>query len=342
MRARLLVIAAFVSASTVPGLLAFSTGVLPGRALHAAELKKASQEFRVTSLRWPQAPLGLTSTSEVVVWVQRAGGNASGGLGAYDVPSQRPAQLVDASSVGQNAADASMSDDFLAWAAQTSGGAAGHTGVKALDRYSGRLFTVTGHGTRPSVSGNEIVWVTTKGDGGHARNGFAVLNAVTDEHFAIGTSTHVREVALCGRWIAWIMGPSTATSVWTTSNRGAKRVRLAAGTHVAIDDRRVVWAARTVAGETVIAARDLRSARTTTLCRVKGEVNSLSLANGVVVWSQSTGDGDIWAYDFGNLQAFPVCADQSRQACPTLVGRAVFWADKRSGQWELYGRALQP
>ena len=61
-----------------------------------------------------------------------------------------------------------------------------------------------------------------------------------------------------------------------------------------------------------------------------------------MVWVQDSGRGDIWAYDFDRRRAFAVCSDGAEQASPVLVGRTVFWADRRSGQWELYGRALQP
>ena len=50
----------------------------------------------------------------------------------------------------------------------------------------------------------------------------------------------------------------------------------------------------------------------------------------------------MWAYDFNRRRAFAVCDNGAPQANAVVVGRTVFWADKRSGEWELYGRSLQP
>jgi hypothetical protein len=35
-----------------------------------------------------------------------------------------------------------------------------------------------------------------------------------------------------------------------------------------------------------------------------------------------------------------VCANGAAQADPVIAGRTVYWADRRSGRWELYGKAL--
>jgi hypothetical protein len=50
----------------------------------------------------------------------------------------------------------------------------------------------------------------------------------------------------------------------------------------------------------------------------------------------------VWVYDFNRGRAYPVSTHAGEQASPVIVAGTVFWADDRSGAWELYGRALQP
>ena len=336
-------IAAFVSATAVPGVLALGSGVFADGGSRTAGAKRASQVFRVASLSWPAGALGLASTASLVGWQQRTSGALSSGLWAYDVRTQRPVEIVSAGNVGLNAGPPSMSAGLVAWSAKAPGSKHEHTVVKAFDRYSGRLFTVTGHGTLPRVSGTRIVWVTHAGDGRGTHNGWAVLNALTDDRYAVATSARVRELAVCGPWVTWVAGSSSAGSVWATRDRGSTRHELAAaGSHVAIDGRRIVWSRRTRDGETAIVAWNLRSAHSKVLCRVDGAVSSLSLAANLAVWRRSTHGGEIWAYDFNRHRAYVVSAGGGEQAGPVLVGHTAYWADKRSGQWELYGRALQP
>ena len=111
---------------------------------------------------------------------------------------------------------------------------------------------------------------------------------------------------------------------------------------MAVDRRRVVWAARVGKDGSAIVVWNQRTRHAKELCRVSAHARSLDLDGDFVVWAQDSGGGDIWAYDFSRRRAFPVCGDAAEQASPVLVGRTVFWADRRSGQWELYGRALQP
>jgi hypothetical protein len=187
------------------------------------------------------------------------------------------------------------------------------------------------------------VWIDT-GSGRRApRTTVAGRNTVTDERFVVASDGVVREVAAWGPWVVWTSGPRDAAHVWVTDRRKQGRRQLSAtGAAVAVDRRRVVWAARASEGETAIVAWNQRTRRSTVLCRVRAGVRSLDLQGGLVVWAQDSGSGDIWAYDFNRRRSFSVCSAGAQQASPVLVGRTVFWADRRSGQWELYGRALQP
>lgn len=344
MRARLLVIAAFVSASAVPGLLAYSTGVLPSAGQRSNDdPMSASPEFRVTSLSWPDKALGLTSTRQRVVWEQRSGDRAASGLWAYEVKTQLPFRLLGPRDVGRGDGFPSMDGATVAWAARPRGADDGPLEIRAFDIDTRRRFTVSRHGADPQGAGNTIVWIDTGGGRRAARTTVAGRNTVTDERFFIAADDAVREVAAWGPLVAWTTGPRDAARVWATDRRGQARYQLsAAGTGVAVDQRRVVWAARVGKDESAIVVWNRRTRHSKKLCRVPVHARSLDLEGDLVVWAQDSGGGDIWAYDFNRRRAFPVCSDGAEQASPVLVGRTVFWADRRSGQWELYGRALQP
>jgi hypothetical protein len=344
MRARLLVIAVFVSASAVPGLIAYSTGILPsaGRSPDADPMS-ASPEFRVTSLAWPEKALGLTSTPQRVVWEQRSDDRAASGLWAYEVKTQLPFRLLGPRDVGHSNGFPSMDGATLAWAALPPGAADGPLQIRAFDTDTRRRFTVAAHGAAPRGAGNTIVWIDTGGERRAPRTTVAGRNTVTDERFFIAAGDEVRAVAAWGPWVAWTTGPRDSSHVWVTDRRRQARYELSAtGTAVAVDRQRVVWAAREGKGESAIVVWNQRTRRSKELCRVPAAVRSLDLAGDLVVWAQDSGGGDVWAYDFNRRRAFPVCGAGAQQACPVLVGRTVFWADRRSGQWELYGRALQP
>lgn len=343
MRARLLVIAVFVSASAIPGFLAYSTGVLPsaGQRSNGGPLS-ASPEFRVTSLGWPDKALGLTSTPQRVVWEQRSGDRAASGLWAYDVRTQLPFRLLGPRDVGRSIGFPSMDGATVAWAAQAPGADDGALEIRAFDTDTRRRFTVSAHGADPRATGNAIVWIDTGGRRGAPRTTVAGRNTVTDERFFIAADGVVRDVAAWGSWVAWTAGPRDEARVWVEDRRRQARFRLsAAGTGVAVDRQRVVWAARVGKDKSAIIVWNPRTRHAKELCRVPADARSLDLDGSLVVWAQDSG-GDIWAYDFNRRRAFPVCSDGAEQASPVLVGRTVFWADRRSGQWELYGRALQP
>lgn len=344
MRARLLVIAVFVSASAVPGLMAYTTGILPsaGRGVDADPMS-ASPEFRVTALSWPDKALGLTSTPQRVAWEQRSGDRTVSGLWVYEVQRQLPYRLLGPRDVGRSNGFPSMDGATVTWAARPGGADDGPLQIRAFDIDTRQRFTVTAHGAAPQCAGNTIVWVDTGGRRRAPRTTVAGRNTVTDERFAIGVDDVVREVAAWGPWTAWTTGPRDAAHVWVKDRRRTARYRLsAAGTGVAVDERRVVWAARVGKDGSAIVVWNQHTRRSKELCRVPAHARSLDLEGDLVVWVQDSGGGDIWAYDFSLRHAFPVCSDDAAQTSPVLVGRTVFWADRRSGQWELYGRALQP
>jgi hypothetical protein len=338
------VIAVFVSASAVPGLIAYSTGILPSARQNSdTSPMSASPEFRVTSLSWPDKALGLASTPQRVVWEQRSGDRAASGLWAYEVKTQLPFRLLGPRDVGRSDGFPSMDRTTVTWAALPRGADDGPLQVRAFDTDTRRRFTVAAHGAGPGGAGNTIVWIDTGGERRAPRTTVAGRNTVTDERFFIAADGVVREVAAWGPWVAWTSGPQDAAHVWVTDRRRQARYQLsAAGAAVAVDRRRVVWAARAGKHESAIVAWNQRTRRSKELCRVPAGVRSLDLAGDLVVWAQDSGGGDIWAYDFDRRRAFPVCSAGAEQASPVLVGRTVFWADRRSGQWELYGRALQP
>jgi hypothetical protein len=87
-------------------------------------------------------------------------------------------------------------------------------------------------------------------------------------------------------------------------------------------------------------AWDPRSRESRQLCVVAGVADSLALGAGAVAWRQSSNRGDVGVYDFARGRTFAVCANGAAQADPVIAGRTVYWADRRSGRWELYGKAL--
>ena len=344
MRARLLVIAVFVSASAVPGLIAYSTGMLPSAGLGSdGDPMSASPEFRVTSLSWPEKALGLASTPQLVVWEQRSGDRAASGLWAYEVKKQLPFRLLGSRDLGGSSGFPNMVGATIAWAARPRGAKDGPLRICAFNTDTRRHFTVSQHGSDPQGAGSTIVWIDTGGARRAPRTTVAGRNTVTDERILIGADGVVREVAAWGQLVAWAAGPRDAARVWATDRRRQTRYQLSsAGTGVAVDRRRVVWASSVGKNASAIFVWNQLTRRSAELCRVSAHARSLDLAGDLVVWAQDSGGGDIWAYDFKRRRAFAVCSDGAEQARPVLVGRTVFWADRRSGQWELYGRALQP
>ncbi len=346
MRLRLVVVAVFMSAAAVPGLIAYSTGVLPGPTSASADAAKvASPEFRVTSLAWPEEPLGLGATDTTVVWEQRDRSKSVAGLWAYDVRTQLPSHVLGRSSVGKGDGFFSASGTKLVWAAWAGRRGAGPPRIEAYDRATERRWTVAERGRDPSIAGGTIIWAERGVGTTRADDVLKGVNTVTDEEFSIAAQGRVRDVAICGSWVAWVSGRGAVAGVWTGSNRDAARYRLAtAGMTVAMDRERVVWAARSGRHSTAIVSWNRSSRHSKVLCRLRGSASSLALGRRAVVWvmTDKTNGGDVWAYDFKRGRAYAVSAGEGQQASPVLVGGTVFWADRRSGLWELYGRALHP
>jgi len=340
------VIAVFVSASAVPGLIAYSTGILPAPGAATTEVAKVtSPEFRVTSLGWPEEALGLSATNTLVVWEQRDRSKSVAGIWAYDVRTQRPYRLLGRSATGRGAGTPAISDDTVVWAAWPRRRGLGSPRIEGYDTDTARRWTVATRGRDPAIGGDTIVWVERGGGDGPADDAVNGENCVTDETFSIATEGRTRDVATAGSWVAWVSGRGDRAAVWTGSHRSATRYQLATtGSAVAMDRARVVWTAKSGRHSTAIVSWNRRSSHSKVLCRVRGTAGQLYISRRAIVWvtTDKNGDGDIWAYDFKRGRAYEVSSHAGRQASPVLVGTTVFWADRRSGHWELYGRALQP
>jgi hypothetical protein len=343
MRARLLVIAAFVCASAMPGLIAYGTGMLPsaGRSPDNSPTS-AGPEFRVTSLGWPDKALGLASTRQLVVWEQRSGDRAASGLWAFEVPTRHAFRLLGRADLGRSSGFPTVDGATIAWATRPAGDDAGPLQIRAFNSDTRRLFTVSPHGADPQGAGSTIVWIDTSSAHGARRTTVAGRNTVTDERMAIAAGGVVREVAAWRQLVAWTTGPRATASVWAVDRRRQTRYQLSSsGTGLTVDRRRVVWASGVGENESAIFMWDQLTRRSEELCRVPAHARSLDLQGDLVVWAQDSGGGDIWACDLNLRRAFPVCSDGAEQTRPVLAGGTVFWADRRSGHWELYGRVLQ-
>lgn len=341
MRARLIVLAVFVSASAVPGLLAYSTGVLSSGASSEDGPLRASGEFRITSLDWPDRALGLAATARGVVWEQRSSDAATSGLWTYDVPSQQASRLLRPADLGRTVGAPSASGTTVVWAARSPAG--NGVRVRGFDSQTGRRFAAAAQGVSPAVTEQTIVWVDTGGVRGRPRTSIAGLDLITDARFGFSTPAVVHDVVAVGRRVAWLGDAAAGAPVWAADLRTGRSSKLAAGgTALAMDARRLVWASRPSDGETAIAAWNPRTHRSKELYCVAARVSDLALGDGLVVWVQGTRGGDVWAYDFDRRRAFAVCDGGAAQTDAVVVGRSVFWADKRSGDWDLYGRSLQP
>jgi hypothetical protein len=345
-RLRLIIVAVFASAAAVPGLIAYSTGLLPGPTTASADVAKvASPEFRVTSLAWPQrAALGLAATDTQIIWEQRGRGKDVAGIWAYDVRTQRPFHLLGRSSTGNGAGHPSASASTVVWAAWAGPRGSGAPRVEAYDDSTARRWTVAQTGRDPSIAGDTVVWVDRGGGATPADDAVAGVDVVTDEGLSIPVVGRVRDVAVWGSWVAWVSGSGDTAGVWAGSQRDTLRYQLAtAATAVGIDRERVVWAAKSGRHSTSIVSWNRRSSHSKVLCRIRGTAASLSLGRHFVVWVTTTKAGSaVWAYDFKRGRAYPVSEHAGMQVSPVLADGTVFWADRRSGQWELYGRVLQP
>ena len=340
-RLRVVVVVAFVVMALVPAYLAYDAGVLPGPTQASAEAGDG-QVSRITSLAWPEAPLGLAASDSSLFWEQRDRSAAVAGLWSYDVQADRVTQVLDRSITGKAAGSPAAAGDIVVWATWPGRRGEGQPRIEAYDTSSTRHWTAAPSGRQPTAAGRTVVWVDRNGG---ARGGDVIrgLNSVTDEEYAVDTGSRVRQLAAQGSWAAWISGRGDKAHVWLGSLRGRKLTRLApAGTAVAIDSGRVVWATA-ADGWSRLLSRDQKTGKTTPLCRVAGSVSSLTLSRSYAAWVTTAGatGPKVWAYDFAEGKALVVDESGGRQASPVIVAGSVYWADDRGGGWELYRRALR-
>jgi hypothetical protein len=337
----MMVVVAFVVMAAVPAYLAYSAGVLPAPTQASADADDG-QVSRVTSLAWPEAPLGLAASDSALFWEQRDRRAAVAGLWSYDVQMERVTQVLDRSLTGKTAGHPAAAGAIVVWAAWKGRRGAGLPSIEAYDTSTTRRWTAAPTGRQPAAAGRTVVWVDRDGGapGGDVIRG---LNSVTDEEYAVDTGARVRQLAAEGLWAAWISGRGDKAAVWLCSLRGKKRTRLSSSaTAVAIDSGRVVWAAPQD-GSSRLLSRDQKTGKTTPLCRVAGTVSSLTLSRGYAAWVKTTDTTSpkVWVYDFAEDQAFAVDEDGGRQTSPVICAGSVYWANDRDGGWGLYRRALR-
>jgi hypothetical protein len=346
-RLRLVVVAVFVLAAALTGFIAYTSGVLPAPTAASADAvtEATGPESLVTTLAWPKEALGLGATNDLVVWEQRDRSKAVAGLWAYDVTLQQQYRLLGPVSVGAGAGHPGASGDTVVWAAWAGRRGAGVPRIEAYNEMTMRRWTVAEHGRDPLVTLNTILWIDRGGGATAADDALRGANSVTDEELSIPVDGRVRDVSISGKWLAWVSGRGDKGAVWAGSLDSPSGDKLAkAGAAVAADRERVVWAGAPGRRSTAILSWSRGDDRAKVLCRVPGAATSLVLGRRAAVWvtTDPAGDGDIWAYDFTHERASIVSGNSAPQASPVLVGDTVYWADRRSGSWELYRRTLQP
>jgi hypothetical protein len=338
---RIVVVAAFVAMAMVPAWLAFDAGLLPSPTSASADAAPGDTTSRVASLAWPEEGLGLTATDSQVLWEQRDPSAAVAGLWSYDVRSGRTDQVLGRWATGKSAGFPAASGELIVWAAWTVRRGEGPQRIEAYDTESTRRWSAADQGRDPTVAGETVLWVEPDGAGA----GSDVIrgsNSLTDEEYAIETGGRVSDVAGWGSWAAWISGRDERPEVWTGSYGGKTRYRLAgAGTAVAIDRDRVVWATPAGSHPARIVSWDRHARRATVLCEVEGSASSLALSGAYAAWVTTRDEtgSQVWVYDFARGRAFAV-AQGGRQVNPVFVSGTLYWADDRGGGWGLYRRTL--
>jgi hypothetical protein len=340
---RFVVVAAFVAMAIVPAYIAYDTGLLPGPSQASADVAPGSPVSRVTALYWPDDPFGLAATKTTVLWEQRDRSAELAGLWSHDVRTGRTERVLGRSGTGKAAGFPDAAGDLIVWAAWTGRRGAGPPRIEAYDTASTRRWTAAQQGRDPTAAGESVIWVETDGAGA-GRDVIRGSNSLTDEEYAIKTGGRVHDLAAWGSWATWVSGSGQKAEVWAGPYHDKTRYRLAgAGTAVAIDRDRVLWARAVGRHSSQIVSWDRRSSRATVLCKVAGAASSLTLSHKYAAWvttSEAAG-ARVWVYDFTQGRAFPV-DEGGRQASPVIVAGAVYWADDRHGQWELYRQTLHP
>jgi hypothetical protein len=344
-RLRLLVVVAFLGMAVVPVLIAFNTVFLPGPSQASAESTglDITSSAAVTSLVWPEEPLGLAATGTRVLWEQRDRSAELAGLWYYDVRTGETRRLLGRSSTGKASGFPAAAGDLLVWPAWTGKRGEGQPSIEALDTASTRRWQVAATGRDPAAVGDLVLWVEPDGAGLGA-DVIRGISALTDEEYELTPGGGVREFAAWSRQVAWVSEQGSTHEVWAGSFTSAARYRLAASaTAVAMDRERIVWAAAVGRHSTAITTWDRRSNRSTVLCRMPGAGSDLSLSRHHAVWvitRKATGP-QVWVYDFEIGKAYAVSTAGGRQVSPVIVDGTAYWAGDRSGHWELFSRSLQ-
>jgi hypothetical protein len=343
-RSRLLVVAAFLAMAAVPTYLAWSTGLLPGPQQASAESTGPSttSSAAVAPLVWPEEPLGLTAGETRIYWEQRDRSADVAGLWYHDVPSGDTERLLGRHAAGNSGGFPAAGGHLVAWESWAGRRGDGPARIQALNLEIGHLWRLAKAGRAPRVVGDAVFWVDPDG-AGPGKDVIRGLNALTDEEYTLETGDRVRSFAAWGPWVVWISGNGPTGEVWAGSLRNATRFRLAArGTAVAMDRERVLWAASAGRHSTAIVSWNRRSSSSKVLCRLRGAGSSLSLSSDAAAWvvdRKATGP-QVWSYDFELGKATPVSEAGGRQVSPVIVADSVYWADDRSGRWELYSHSL--
>ena len=344
MRSRLLVVVAFLAMAAVPAYLAWSTGLLPGPQQASAESTgpATTSSAAVAPLAWPEEPLGLTAGETRVYWEQRDRSADVAGIWYHDVPSGDTERLLGRDAAGKSGGFPAAGGHLVAWEYWAGKRGDGPAGIQAFNLEIAHRWRLTKAGRAPRVAGDAVFWVEPDG-AGRGKDVIRGVNALTDEEYALETGGPVKSFAAWGPWAVWISGSGSTGEVWAGSFRSATRYRLAArGTAVAMDRDRVLWAASAGRHSTAIVSWNRRSSRSKVLCRLRGAASSLSLSRHTAVWvvdRKATGP-QVWSYDFELGKATPVSEAGGRQVSPVIVAGSVYWADDRSGRWELYSHSL--
>jgi hypothetical protein len=339
-----LVLAAFLAMAAVPAYLAWTAGFLPGLQQASAESTgpATTSSAAVTPLAWPKEPLGLAAGETRVYWEQRDRSVDVAGIWYYDVPSGDTERLLGRNAAGKSGGFPAAGGHLVAWESWAGRRGRGPAGIQAYNLEIAHRWRVAEAGRAPRVAGDVVFWVEPDG-GSRGNDVIRGVSALTDAECALETGGHVKSFAAWGPWAVWISGKGSTGEVWAGSFRSATRYRLAArGTTVAMDRERVLWAAAAGRHSTAIVSWNRRSSRSKVLCRLRGVSSSLSLSRHNAAWvvdRKATGP-QVWSCDFELGEATPVSEAGGRQVSPVIVAGSVYWADDRSGRWELYSHAL--
>jgi hypothetical protein len=343
-RSRVLAVAAFIAMAVVPAWLAWSTGVLPGPSEASAELTgpHSTSSQAITSIAWPQDPLGLAASGTRVYWEQRDPSASIAGVWYYDVTAGQVGRLLGRQSTGKASGFPAVAGDLVVWSSWASKRGVGTPSVQAYDGLSSRRWQVAAVGEAPTAADGLVIWAEP-GAAGHGNDTIRGVNSLTDAEYAINANGSVRSLAASGRQLAWITD-GTTNEVWAGSFKDGTRYRLAGrGTAVAVDRNRIMWATAVGRHSSAIVSWDRKKKNATVLCRLPGTSTSLTLSKRYAAWvttRKATGP-QVWVYDFGLHKAYQVSTAGGRQASPVIVDGSVYWAGDRTGHWELYARSLQ-